>query len=145
MKTFTIRGGLRVAAVLLGIGAAGCASHSQQGTVTAAPSTIPQLGSEMEKNGIMSQSDYVRQNALARAVSQSHTLSETDLTWTLTELTVEKNSVARARAFNILAAIHPVSDAQKSRILPAITPFLSGSDRLDKLGASRVQRKMQVN
>ena len=142
MKTFTMPHALGLAAVLLGIGAAGCASHSQQNIRTAPPSTIPQLGAEMETNGIMSQSDYIKQNALAHATSQSHTILETDLTWTLTQLTTQKNAVARARAFNILAAIHPVSDAQKSRILPAIAPYLSGSDRLDKLGALRVQRRI---
>ena len=143
MKTLTARLGVGLAAVGLGIGAVGCASHSQD-TGTGSK-TIPQLGAEMEKNGIMSQSDYVRQNALAHAVSQSHTITDADLSWTLTQLSEEKNPVARARAFNILATIRPVSAAQKSRILPAITPFLSSSDRLDQLGAQRVQKSAQAN
>lgn len=140
MKTMTTRLGL--AAILLSAGAAGCASHSQD-TGTGSK-TVPQLGAEMQNNGIMSQSDYVRQNALARAVSQTHSITDTDLTWTLSQLAGEKNSVTRARAFNILAEIRPMSAAQKSCILPAITPYLAGSDRLDQLGAQRVQRKMQA-
>ena len=144
MKTLTTRLGVGLAAVGLGIGAAGCASHSQ-GTGTGSTKTIPQLGAEMEKNGIMSQSDYIKQNALAHAVRQTHTISDTDLDWTLTQLSEEKNSVARARAFNILAAIRPMSAAQKSRILPAVAPYSVGSDRLDQLGAQRVQKSAQAN
>ena len=140
MQTNATKIGL--AAVLLGVGAAGCASHSPD-TGTGSK-TVAQLGTEMEKNGIMSQSDYVRQNALAQAVRQAHTITEADLTWILAQLHDEKNSIARARAFNILADIRPMSAAQKSRILPAIAPYLSSSDRLDQAGAQLVQRKVQA-
>lgn len=142
MRTLNTRLGVGVAAVLLGAVAAGCAGHSQN--TRTGSRTIPQLGAEMERNGIMSQSDYIRQNALAQAVRQTHTMTESDLTWTLAQLTDEKNSVARARAFNILAAIRPMSAAQKSRILPAIAPYLTSSDRLDQLGAQRVQKSAQA-
>ncbi len=143
MKTLTTRLGLSLAAVLLGIGAAGCASHSQD-TGTGSK-TVPQLGAEMEKNGVMSQSDYIKQNALVHAVIKTHTISDGDLKWTLGQLTAEKNPLARARAFNILADIRPMSAAQKSRILPAIAPYLAGSDRLDQLGALRVQKSAQAD
>lgn len=143
MKILTTRLGLGLAAVLIGATVAGCASRSQN-TETGSK-TVPQLGAEMEKNGIMSQSNYVRQHTVAEAVRQTHTLSPADLTWTLGQLTEEKSSVARARAFNILADIRPMSAAQKSRILPAIAPYLTGSDRLDQLGALRVQKSAQAN
>ena len=143
MKTPITRVGVGLAAVLLGIGADGCASHSQD-TGTGSVKTIPQLGAEMEQNGVMSQSDYIRQHALAQTVRRTHTITEADLTWTLAQLHNEKNSIARARAFNILAEIRPMSAAQKSRILPAIAPYLAGSDRLDQLGALRVQKSVQA-
>lgn len=139
MKTLRTQLGLGMAAVLLGAGIAGCASHSQVAG-TSLEKTMPQRGAEMEKSGIMSQSDYVRQDTLAHTVRQTHTITEADLTWTLGQLATETSSVARARAFNILAEIRPMSAAQKSCILPAIAPFLSGTDRLDQLGAQRVQR-----
>ena len=93
----------------------------------------------------MSQSDYIRQDNLAHAVSQTHTITDADFSWTLAQLDKEKNSIARARAFNILAAIRPLSAAEKTQITAAISPFLSSSDRLDQLGAQRVQKAVQAS
>ncbi len=144
MQIKTTKMWLGLAAILIGTGAAGCASHSQGSAGTVPARTIPQLGAEMEQNDVMSQSDYIRQNALAQAVRQTHTITEADLTWILEQLHDEKNSVARARAFNTLAEIRPMSAAHKSRILPAIAPYLSGGDRLDQLGAQRVRRAAEA-
>ncbi len=143
MKTISITQGIGLA-VLLCAGSTGCASHTQNSAGPATEKTPAQLGTEMEKSGTMTQSDYLRQNQLARTVSQTHTISDTDLTWILGELTAEKNSVARARAFNTLAAIRPMSAAQKAKILPAVAPYLSSADPLDQIGAQHAQKAAQA-
>ena len=101
-------------------------------------------GAAMQQGGIMSQSNYIRVRELAHTVSRTHTISEADLHWTLTELSAEKNSIARARAFNILSDIRPMSAAQQAEILPAITPYLNSTDKLDQIGAQRVQKAAQA-
>ena len=98
----------------------------------------------MQQEGIMSQSDYVKIRGLVSQVSQTHAISDADLDWTVAHLNTQNNSIARARFFNTLADIRPMTPAQKAKILPVITPYLSSADRLDQLGAARVQRKMQA-
>lgn len=140
MKTLNTRLGIGLVAVMISMEMAGCASRSQNQETSEAATA----GAAMQQAGVMSQSNYVRQHALAYSVIKTHTISDEDLTWTLAQLNEEKNSAARARAFNILADIRPMSGAQKSRILPAIAPYLSSSDRLDQAGARRVQSKVQA-
>lgn len=145
MSIFTVRAwrGFGAGLAVLIVGFTGCASRSQDGGAAPAK-TMSQLGAEMQSAGTMSQSDYIRQDNLAHAVSQTHTITDTDFSWTLAQLDKEKNSIARARAFNILAAIRPMSAAEKTQITAAISPFLSSSDRLDQLGAQRVQKAVQA-
>ena len=141
MGTFTTRTGLGVglALVILAAGVTGCASHGQEKTEAAT------AGAAMQSSGIMSQSDYTRIKGLGHSVSQTHTISDGDLDWTLTRLSGAKNSIARARALTTLSEIRPMSAAQKAKILPAITPYLNGADALDQTGARRVQKAAQTS
>ncbi len=103
-----------------------------------------QSGAEMQKSGIMQQGDYVRVRALGHSVSQTHMISDADLSWTLTLLRGAKNSIARARALTVLSEIRPMSGAQRAKIAPAVAPYLNSSDQLDKVGAQMVERAMQA-
>jgi hypothetical protein len=143
MQTFSARTGLGLgfALALFAFGVTGCASHRQNQEMTEAATA----GAAMQQGGIMSQSSYIRIRELAHEVARTHTISEADLHWTLTELSAEKNSIARARAFNILSDIRPMSAARQAEILPVITPYLSSTDKLDQLGAQRVQKAAQAN
>ena len=107
--------------------------------------TAAAAGANMQKNGIMSQSDYVRIRELEHSVTQTHTISDADLTWTLNLLRTSGNPIPRARAMTALFEIRPMSPAQKAAILPAITPYLSSADKLDRLGAQRVQKAAQAS
>ena len=140
MKTPTTRLGLGLAAVLLGVGAAGCASRQSQETTEATTA-----GAAMQQAGVMSQSNYVRLRELSHSVAKTHTISETDLQWTIGRLHEENNSVARARAFTILEDIRPMSAVQKTQIQPAIAPYLGSTDKMDQVGAKRVQKAIQAN
>ncbi len=142
MQTFSARTGLGfgLALAVFAFGAAGCASHRQNQAQTA----IATAGAAMQQEGTMSQSDYVRVDSLARRVSQTHTISDADLSWTITHLNTQKNSIARARFFNTLFEIRPMSAAQQAEILPAITPYLNSTDKLDQIGAQRVQKAAQA-
>jgi hypothetical protein len=142
MQTFSIRTGLGfgLALAVFAFGAAGCASHSQNQEMTKAATA----GAAMQQGGIMSQSSYVRIRELAHNVAQTHTISDDDLNWTVTQLNTQKNSIARARFFNTLFEIRPMSAAQKAEILPAITPYLNSTDKLDQIGAQRVQKAAQA-
>ena len=138
--------GLGLALTLFSFGMTGCATRSQQNTnTTPATAAIQSAGARMQQEGTMSQSDYVRVDGLARTVFQTHTISDTDLDWTVTHLDTQKNSIARARFFNTLFEIRPMSAAQQAKILPAITPYLTSADRLDQIGAQRVQKAMQAS
>lgn len=139
MERFTGRRVLGTGLLLtvLVAGMTGCAHPSQEQTSAAT------AGAEMQKGGIMSQSDYTRIRELGHSVSQTHTISDGDLNWTLGLLQTGGNSVARARAMTTLSEIRPMSPAQKAEILPAITPYLSSTDKLDQVGAQRVQRAAQ--
>ncbi len=129
---------------VLAAGLAGCANHSRQNTIPTAPA-MQSAGASMQKEGIMSQSDYVRVDGLAHQVAQTHTISDTDLDWTVTHLDMQKNSIARARFFDTLFEIRPMSAAQKAKILPVITPYLRSADGLDQVGARRTQKAMQAS
>lgn len=126
--------------------AAGCAHH----VAPTAPANGPQethsvqeinaLGADMQQGGIMSQADYVKVRGLGHQVSTSHTISDADLDWDLAFLTRSDNGIARARALTVISEIQPVSDAQKAKISPVVTPLLSSPDKLTQLYAQRVQR-----
>jgi cytochrome c biogenesis factor len=143
MQTFSLRTGLGfgLALAIFAFGVTGCASHRQSQERTEAATA----GAAMQQGGIMSQSSYIRIRELGHDVSRTHTISEADLDWTLTELSAEKNSIARARAFTILSEIRPMSAAQQAKILPIITPYLSSTDKLDQLGAQRVQKAVRAS
>jgi len=117
---------------------AGCASYNAE------QAQATQVGAQMQKSGIMSQADYVRVRQLGHQAAQTHTLSDGDLTYTLSLLGGANNSVARARALTILSEIRPMSPAQKARIAPVIAPYLNSADPLDKAGAQRVERAMRA-
>jgi hypothetical protein len=99
----------------------------------------------MQQSGVMSQNDYMRVRELGHQTSQTHTMSDADLDWTLSLIKKAGNSVARARALTTLSEIRPMSAAQKSKILPAISPYLNSTDRLDQAGAQRVRRAIDAS
>lgn len=129
--------GLGIAVGVLVCGT-GCASHNAE------QAQATQAGAQMQKGGIMSQGDYVRVRQLGHQTAQTHTLSDGDLTYTLSLLSGANNSVARARALTVLSEIRPMSPAQKARIAPAIAPYLNSTDPLDKAGAQRIERAMRA-
>ena len=98
------------------------------------------LGAAMQQNGTMSQQDYVKVRALGHQAAASHTLSDSDLDWDLAFLKRSDNGIARARALTVISEINAPSDAQRAKISPAVTPYLSSPDELTRIYAKRVQR-----
>ena len=144
MKTFTTRVGLGLglALTVFAAGVTGCADHNQE---TPEQRNAATAGAAMQKSGIMTQNDYTRIRELGQRVYQTHTISDSDLNWTLGLLHGAGNPIARARALTTLSEIRPMSPAQKAKILPAITPYLSSADKLDQVGAQRVQKAAQAS
>ena len=127
-------------AILLGLGlllAAGCAHR-------VAPQSEAQeakrIGAGMEQSGTMTQADYVKVRGLEHHVAAGHTISDADLDWDLAFMERQGNGIARARALTVIAEISPVSDAQKAKISPVVTPLLNSPDELTRKYAERVQR-----
>ena len=114
--------------------AAGC-SHQ-----TAEQKEVQSIGVGMQQSGTMSQADYVRVREMEHQVAASHTISDADLDWDLAFLKQSDNGIARARALTVLSEINAPSDAQKVKISPVVTPYLSSSDELTRQYARRVQR-----
>jgi len=100
------------------------------------------MGASMQSSGIMSQADYTRIRQVEHDVSSTHTIADADLDFALGLLKGAKTDIARARAMTALSEIHPMSDAQKAKITPAIMPYLESTDKLDQAGAERVQKAM---
>ncbi len=88
----------------------------------------------------VSQADYSKNGKIGRSVHQTHTISDSDLDWTLNYLKGAKNSLVRTRAMTILAQIHPMSDEQKAKIGPAVEPYLNSDDALEKSAALKVKQ-----
>ena len=120
--------------VLAAFVAAGC-SHQ-----TAEQKEAQSIGAGMQQSGTMSQADYVRVREIGHQVAASHTISDADLDWDLAFLKRSGNGIARARALTVLSEINAPSDAQKAKISPAVTPYLTSSDVLTQQYAQRVQR-----
>lgn len=97
-------------------------------------------GAGMQQSGMMSQQDYVKVRELEHQVADSHTISDADLDWDLAFLKRSSNGIARARAMTVLSEVKPLSAAQKAKISPAVTPYLSSPDALTQQYARRVQR-----
>lgn len=136
---------LGVAVIALAAGLVGCTNNSQPITDTIPTAEMQSRGAKMQQEGIMSQNDYVRIDGLAHQVSQTHAISDADLDWTVAHLSTQNNSIARARSFNTLSYIRPMSAAQQEKIRPVIAPYLTSTDKLDQLGAQRVQKAMQAS
>ena len=136
-----------VMAIPLSIGLliAGC-SHPTASPInpaaqeTASPQEIKKMGTDMQNRGLMTQTDYVKVRALGHQVSTTHIISDADLDWDLVFLKRSNNGIARARALTVISEIDPVSDAQKAKISPVVTPLLSSPDSLTRRYAQRVQR-----
>ena len=111
-------------------GAAGCAKHSMQETQPQKAAT--ELG--------LSQADYTRAGELGRSAYKTHSLSNTDLDWTLNLLKEAKNPLVRTRAMTILSQVHPMSAEQKLKVSPAIAPYLVSTNYLEKSSAQKVNR-----
>ena len=123
--------------VLATLVAAGC---SHQAAPQEEQKEAQRLGAAMQRNGMMSQQDYVKVRGLGHQVSASHTISDSDLDWDLAFLKRSDNGLARARALTVLSEISPLSDAQKAKISPIVTPYLSSPDALTRQYAELVQR-----
>lgn len=98
------------------------------------------IGAGMQQSGTMSQADYVRVREMGHQVTASHTISDADLDWDLAFLKRSDNGIARARALTVISEINPMSDAQKAKISPVVTPYLTSSDELTRQYAQRVKR-----
>jgi len=121
--------------IVLGILAAVGCSHQ-----TAEQKQAQGAGADMQRNGVMSQRDYVKVRTLEHQTAASHTLSDSDLDWDLAFLKRSDNGIARARALTVLSEINAPSDAQKAKISPVVTPYLSSPDALTRASAERVRR-----
>ncbi len=113
--------------------AAGCSRQ------TAEQKEAQSIGAGMQQSGTMSQADYVRVREMEHQVAASHAISDADLEWDLAFLKRSDNGIARARALTVLSEISPLSDAQRAKISPAVTPYLSSPDALTRQAAQRVQ------
>jgi hypothetical protein len=120
--------------VLVVIAAAGC-SHQ-----TAEQEQAKSIGAEMQKSGTMSQKDYVQLRSLGHQVGSTHAISDADLDWDLAFLKRSDNGIARARALTVISEINPLSSAQRAKISPIVTPYLTSPDALTRQSALRVQR-----
>ena len=129
-----ILGTLSILGILGILTAVGC-SHQ-----TAEQKEAQSQGARMQAGGIMSQRDYVKVREMAHQVSASHTLSDGDLDWDLAFLKRSDNGIARARALTVLSEINAPSDAQRAKISPAVTPYLSSPDALTREYAESVKR-----
>jgi hypothetical protein len=107
---------------------------------TAEQKEAQSMGAGMQRSGTMSQADYVKVRELGHQVAAGHTLSDADLDWDLAFLKRSGNGIARARALTVLSEISAPSDAQKAKISPVVTPYLSSPDALTRQSALRVQR-----
>lgn len=112
---------------------------------TSIPKSDAQLGAEMQKAGIMSQTDYLKVGNLGEQTHQSHVISNADLEWTINLLKTSGNPIARARAMTVLSEIRPMSASQKAEVEPAIAPYINSSDRLDFVSAKRVEKAIKRN
>ena len=121
---------LPVFVAFLTFAAAGCAKQSVGDAQTQQASAGLQ----------MSNADYVKNGEVGHRVYLSRTISEADLDWTLSLLAGAKNSLVRARALTILAQVHPLSAAQKAKIAPAVTPYLTSADELERSAAQKAGR-----
>ena len=128
---------LLAALALVALVAAGCSHQAGQTTGQKDAQTI---GAEMQRSGIMSQQDYVKVRGLGHQVAATHAISEADLDWDLAFLQRAGNGIGRARALTVISEIHPLSAAQKAKISPVVTPYLSSPDELTRLYAQSVQR-----
>ena len=122
---------------LLSLGALVSAGCSHQ---TTEQNEAQSQGARMQAGGVMSQQDYVKVREMAHQAAASHTLSDSDLDWDLAFLKRSDNGIARARALTVISEINAPSDAQKAKISPVVTPYLSSPDELTRTYAKRVQR-----
>jgi len=129
-NTIVILGPLVLAALV----AAGCSRQ------TAEQKEAQGTGARMQQSGVMSQADYVRVREMGHQVAASHAISDADLDWDLAFLKRSDDGAARARAMTVLSEINAPSDAQKAKISPVVTPYLSSPDALTRVSAERVRR-----
>lgn len=120
--------------------AAGCTHRVVPTAPLSEAQEAKQTGADIAQNGIMTQADYVKVDGLGHQVAASHTISEADLDWDLAFLQRSSTGIARARALTVISEINPVSDAQKAKISPVVTPLLNSPDPLTRQYAQRVQR-----
>ena len=118
--------------------------YSAHAITEADQQVIVGIGKEFQREGIMSQKDYIIVRQVLDSVRQTGSISTRDLDWSLSLLTESPTSVGRARIMGMLSIVKRGDNGQKQKILNAITPLLKSKDELDYLYAARVQRGMKT-
>ncbi|MBV9850126.1 MAG: hypothetical protein JO250_10675 [Armatimonadetes bacterium] len=108
------------------------------------PKQIAAIGMDYQREGVMSQRDYIRLRKITSSVRAAHAISSSDLNWSLALLKRSPSPLAHARVMAMLGLVHPMPATQRKEISSAIAPFLSSKDKLDRLAATRLQRRLQA-
>lgn len=96
----------------------------------------------MERNGVMSETNYVRLRAQNDGIRSTGKISDSDLEWALSLLKQSKSALAHTRVMTGLSILRQASPSQKTKMTEALTPYLSSSDLLDQNAAKRLQRTL---
>jgi hypothetical protein len=102
------------------------------------------VGAEWERNGWLSEKEYVRLRGLGQSVVQTNTISDQDLDWALARMQQSSSSIVHARVLGVLDALRNPPASQKARVKKAIAPLLQSRDVLDRRYAYRVQNTLAL-
>ncbi len=127
---------LVILATILAVGTIGC------GAKKSAEPTRTEIGKDMQKSGVMTETNYVRLRAQIDGIRATGKISDSDLDWSLSLLKQSRNVLAHTRIMTGLSILRQASPSQKAKITEALTPYLSSSELLDRNAAKRLQRAL---
>lgn len=119
----------------------GCSRQPAQQTVE--EKSRANIGADMQRNGVMSQPEYVRLRGVIDDIRRDGAISDTDLGWSLALLHKSSQAITHTRVMTGLSILKRCSASQKAKISKAISPFLNSREPLDRAGARRLQRTIQ--
>jgi len=111
---------------------------------------ISEQAKELEDEGVMYKSEYVKEEQLWKSIQESGTISDADLAWVVQMLKIPgpkkdtlPREIRRGRFFGLLKEVKNYTPSQKEIVFQTMTTYVTNPNRIDKLWSIAVFRHLK--
>ncbi len=124
--------------------------HSRQRPLDFSEKPLSEQAKELEVEGVMYKSEYIKEEQLWKSIQESGTISDADLAWVIHMLEIPgpkkdtlPREIRRGRFFGLLKEVKNYTPSQKEVVFQTMTTYVTNSNRIDKLWSVAVFRHLK--